>query len=302
MKLITRSLAILAIGAATLSGGCASVERTNVQAQAGAPLAAQVQQVQMQFDPNQPRYVVIVEPLGYGASGVISGGGAASASNVNPGIIDPIINGGLQGGSLQGNRANPNDPGAQIGIGLAAQLTTALSQWPNISIADPASVTRRSDGTYTTRLNQGEIGPFIVRGAITEFNETADLSEKKRGASLGTLGAAAGIAGAVTGHDALALTGAGVAVANPTYKNEKVTRSGMVGMDIQVLDGRTARLLRSFNSSGTFTTQSANSGLSLFGIGGGNAEFAASALGQATRAATNDALMKTASALAGAPR
>lgn len=302
MKITTRIMSVMGLGAMAISAGCATVERTNVQAQAGAPLAAQVQQVQMQYDPNQPKYVVIVDPLDFGASGIISGGGAASASNVTPGVIDPVFQGGLQGGHLEGNRANSGNLAPAAGIGLGAQIVTALSQWPNISIADPASVTRRSDGTYTTRLSPGEIGPFIVRGVITEFNETADLSEKKRGASLGLAGAAAGVAGAVTGIDALMWTGVGVAVANPTYTSEKVSRSGMVGMDVQILDGRTARLLRSFNANGTFTTQSAHSGLSLFGIGGGNAEFAASALGQATRAATNDVLMKTAGALASAPR
>ena len=77
---------------------------------------------------------------------------------------------------------------------------------------------------------------------------------------------------------------------------------GMVGMDLMLVDGRSARILRSFNSGGTFQTQSATSGMSLFGIGGGDAEFAASALGQATRVAMNDAVRKTADTLKSAPR
>ena len=41
-------------------------------------------------------------------------------------------------------------------------------------------------------------------------------------------------------------------------------------------------------SHGNFTDESASGGFSLFGIGGGESAFAASALGQATRAALND--------------
>jgi len=41
-------------------------------------------------------------------------------------------------------------------------------------------------------------------------------------------------------------------------------------------------------SHGSFTAESASSGVSVFGIGGGESAFAASALGQATRAAMND--------------
>ncbi|MBI1785179.1 hypothetical protein HYR69_08545 [Candidatus Sumerlaeota bacterium] len=302
MKLNLCASMLFGLSAAAWLTACAEVDRTGVQAQAGAPQAAQVPIVQIPYDANLPRFVVVVEPFAYGASGIISGSGAASASQANGSLIAPIT-GGLQGGSLQGNAvSSQGGPGSQVGAGLAAQLTTALSNWPNVSIVDASAVQRRSDGTYSCRLNPGEVGPFIVRGTVTEFNETADLSEKKRGGSLGMAGAAAGIAGAVTGHQGLAWTGAGVAAANPTYENQKVTRKGMVGMDVQVMDGRTGRLVRGFNSSGTFTTMSATSGISIFGIGGGNAEFAASALGQATRAAMNDSVTKTSQVLATAPR
>jgi curli biogenesis system outer membrane secretion channel CsgG len=81
-----------------------------------------------------------------------------------------------------------------------------------------------------------------------------------------------------------------------------MTRSGMVGMDLQLVDGRSGRIVRGYNCAGTFKTVSATSGLSVFGIGGGDSAFAASALGQATRAAMNDALRQTSDALAMAPR
>ncbi len=66
-------------------------------------------------------------------------------------------------------------------------------------------------------------------------------------------------------------------------------RTGSVAMDLQIISPDTGRIVGSFVSSGRFTSESATSGASLFGVGGGSA-FAASSLGQASRAALNDAV------------
>lgn len=267
-------LLVVVLGITLLAGtGCATatVDRTQAQAQEGAPTAAEVPTLVIQNDPNLPKYVVTVEDLEYSASGQISGGGA------------PIQN-------------------ENIGKGLAAQLVTALTKAQNISVADKASVSYNGDGTYSTKINPGEVGPFIIKGTVTEFNETADLSAKQSGGSLGRAGLLAGIAGAVTGNDDMTIAGAGVAAANPTARKSSEKRSGMVGMDLQLVDGRTGRILGSYICKGTFTTMSATSGMSLFGIGGGSTEFAASALGQATRAAMNEALRQIFDGLKTVPR
>lgn len=129
-------------------------------------------------------------------------------------------------------------------------------------------------------------------------NRKLSLANKSEaGGSLGRLGAAVGLAGAITGKDSLTWTGAGVAAANPTMKKGKMKRSGAVGMDLRLVDGRNNRLIGAFNSSGTFTTVSAESGFSLFGIGKSGSAYAASALGQATRAAMNDAVQQSTSLL-----
>lgn len=208
-----------------------------------------------------------------------------------------IFTGGLEGGGV--NATFPNAPAnvGAVGKGISAQLRTALARWGNISIIDPAALTRQQDGSYTCKMQDRELGPFIISGTVTEFNETADMTQKKKGGSLGGLGAVVGVVGGFAGVPGAAYTGAGVAAANPTYQNEKMTRTGMVGMDLQVMDGRSARVAGAFNCAGKFTTVSATSGASLFGIGGGSADFAASALGQATRAAMNDALKQTADVL-----
>lgn len=303
MSNVSRGARLLGGAALLLAGlgaGCASVDASSVQAQAGAPLAAEVPVATIPFDPNLPRFVVAVEPFGTSASGQISGSAAPTAPGAD-GSIGGLLGGGLQGGGANGTHVDEGGPGA-IGPGVSAQLITALSNCGNISIITPEAVVRNPDGTFSCKLQPGEVGPFIVKGAVTEFNETADLKGKKRGGSLGLAGVGLGLAGAITGSQALGLAGTGVAVANPTYENEKVRRSGAVGLDVQVIDGRSGRLMRSFNSSGTFTSESATSGMSLFGIGGGNAAFAASALGQATRAAMNDALQQTFNTLIAAPR
>ena len=291
--------AILAAFGLILSS-CATVDRTSAQAQAGAPVAAQVEVVSIPYNPNLPRFVVAVAPFDYGASGITSGNSIARAPSPD-GSLGAIVFGGLDegGGSPISHQSGP---GAQVGNGMSAQLVTALTRCGNISVVEPDMIESNPDGTYTCKMLDGEVGPFVIKGMVTEFNETADLEEKKRGGSLGLAGAALGIAGAVTGSDALAITGGGIAAANPTYENKKMTRMGMVGMDLQLIDGRTRRIVQGYNASGTFKTVSATSGLSVFGIGGGDAQFAASALGQATRAAMNDAVQKTMTALSFAPR
>ena len=267
------SLALLVGLGLLLSANCATaggVDQTAAQAKEGAPVADQVPILTIPYDANLPRFVVAVKPLDYSASGQISGGGA------------PIDN-------------------ENIGKGLAAQLITSLTKAGNVSVADAASVKQADDGTLTTKLQSGEVGPFLIKGTVTEFNETADLSSKKRGGSLGGAGAITGIAGAITGNRKMTYIGAGVAAANPTIEKGETKRSGMVGMDLQLIDGRTGRILGSYQCSGTFTTMSSVSGMSLFGIGGSNTEFAASALGQATRSAMNDALRQISQGLKSAP-
>jgi curli biogenesis system outer membrane secretion channel CsgG len=61
-------------------------------------------------------------------------------------------------------------------------------------------------------------------------------------------------------------------------------------MDLQLVQPDSGRILGAVVVAGKFIAESATSGVSLFGVGGGGSAFAASALGQATRAATNDAI------------
>lgn len=285
--------------AVVLAGGCmtASVDRSGAKAQDKAPEVAQVPELSIPYSEEFPTYVVAVEPLSYGAAGVTSGGGPAAAPSANQGVLGGLFGGG--GVSTSGSdwdRQHDDwvmqSSGNAVGDGMAAQLLTALSRSGNIQVVEISSLQRGPDGALTTKLEKGEIGPFVIRGTVTEFNETADASEQKKGGSLGPLGAAMGLVGGIMGNNTVAATGAGVAIANPTMEKGDMKRSGMVGFDLRLVNASNGRIVGAFNSSGTFTTVSSVAGTSVFGIGKGGSEFAASALGQATRAAMNDAVQK----------
>lgn len=287
------------IACALIATGCqtATVDRSAAQAKAEVPEAAAVETVSLPHEASLPTFVVAIVPFDDSAAGITSGGGVTPSAPSPSGSPFAFLTGGLQGGGTVASSPTIQVRTGPVGGGIAAQLRTALVNWRNVSLIDPAALVRQPDGTFTCKINAGEVGPFIIGGTVTEFNETADMKQKKSGGSLGGLGSVLGIAGGFAGVPGAAYAGAGVAAANPTLQNEKLKRTGMVGIDLQVLDGRNGRIAGAFKSSGQFTTVSAVNGFSVFGIGGGSADFAASALGQATRAAMNDALKQTADVL-----
>lgn len=120
----------------------------------------------------------------------------------------------------------------------------------------------------------------------------AEAGNQRKGGSLGWAGAVLGTAGALTGTLGAGIAGAAIAAANPTWENTKARRTGSVGLDLRLVDPSSGRMAGTVVSHGNFTAESASSGFSMFGIGGGESAFAASALGQATRAALNDAVVQ----------
>ena len=267
MRLTRPVLKLTALGAALLlAAGCtATLDKSSVKAKAGATESTETEVVSIPYDPAYPKYVVAVEPFVFSRTFA------------------------------------PNEHGMTINIRqggeeLAAKLTTALANSGNISVVD-SGLRKSNSGTYSARLNKGEVGPFVIRATVTEFTENAEAESEKVGGSLGWAGAATGIAGAITGNDALTWTGAGVAAANPTLEQETASRTGMVAIDFRVVDGRTGRVTGAFKAAGNFTAASATSGFSLFGIGKQSHKFAQSALGQAVQMAVNDAVTKITSEL-----
>lgn len=88
-------------------------------------------------------------------------------------------------------------------------------------------------------------------------------------------------------------------LSGPDFQNAKMQRTGMVGMDLGLLDGRIARYIGggAFACQGSFTTVAAAGSVSVMGISSGQGQSAASSLGNATRAALNDALKQVHDAL-----
>lgn len=278
------------VGLTILAMACApaAVDKRGVRATDQAPESTQVEVVRIPYDPSLPYYVVVVEPLSFDAGDGGGGGG-------RPPIPGRRYGWGPWGWGLlpEGPSARPYNPPTQgasrdMGYAIANQLVTALSNAGNVKIVDydyylqnqrrPASLVRR-----------GEVGPFVIRGSVTEFNEIAEASGSSTGGSLGGLGAALGVAGAIAGNREAAIAGAGLAVANPTYENTVARRTGSVAMDLKIVNPRDGRLAGSVVAHGSFTSESAASGFSLFGFGKASNAFAASALGQANRAAMNSA-------------
>ncbi|MCX5759832.1 MAG: hypothetical protein NTU83_15290, partial [Candidatus Hydrogenedentes bacterium] len=142
------------------------------KAKGEAPVAAQVDEKKFPLDPSLPKYVVaILKPFDYSASGQVSGGGQAApagTTSVDGETVTTVSPDGSQIVTHVSESAGPN-----IGKGISAQLRTVLSGWPNIVIVPPDAVTKNGDGTYSCKLQPGEVGPFVIEGTVTEFSETA---------------------------------------------------------------------------------------------------------------------------------
>lgn len=276
------------VGVCALLAGCtATVNKQGVRATDQAPEGAQVPVVRIPYDPSYPKYVVTVEPFTFDASGSAGGSG--------PEVPGQRYGWGPYGWGLlpEGPRARaytppPQSASATMGNGIASQLETALSNVGNFVVIDYEHYLQ-SARNPSKLVKKGEIGPLVVRGSITEFNEVAEGSGEATGGSLGGLGAALGVAGAIAGNTPAAATGAALAIANPTFEKQVARRTGNVGMDLKVVNPRNGRLAGAVNAAGTFTSETAASGFSVFGIGKASNAFAQSALGQANRAAMNSA-------------
>lgn len=253
-----------------LAGCSASLDKSKSLAESGAPESTSIEVVEIPYDSSMPNIAIAVEPF----------------------IFRETL--GQDSGDTQITFV-------QGGESLAAKLTTALSSVENFQVIDSGLV-KGEDGLYRTILQPGEIGPYIVRGVVTEFTENAEAVEKNTSISMGIIGFIGGIVGIFTGSDLLKYGGAALAIANPNYESNEAERHGMVAIDIRVVDGSSGRIVNAFKSEGTFKAVSASSGLTVFGVGGGEEQFAQSVIGQAVTAALNDAVLKIHDGMQGSSR
>lgn len=288
------------VAATTLLGGCAaSVDKASVKATSTAPVSVQVETVRIPYDAAQPMYVVTVEPLEVGADGSAGGPPPSSGqSGANYSGWGPFGWIGPQGGSPapKAYEAPLQGMSDKVGKGIAAQMLSSLGNSGNIVVIDYDHYLKHADNPAKL-LRPGEVGPFIIKGTVTEFSEVAEANNERQGGSLGWAGTVLGVAGAISGTPGAGIAGAAISAANPTWENTKARRTGAVGLDLQVVEPDSGRMVGTIVSHGSFTSESASSGVSVFGIGGGESAFAASALGQATRAAMNDTVKQLADQL-----
>lgn len=252
----------VAIAAMLLLIGCvenivAHVEREGAQATAERPVSTEVAVVRIPTDPNLPTYVIVVEPFVMGASGVTPAQGYQGM----PSAGAPVI----------------LNPGDQIGPGVSAQLLSTLSHAGNFKLIDWDTYQRDPD-KVTKGVRPDERGPFLIRGAITEFSETADTSVK----------------GESTGPNIpsmfIPIVGGLVSYGIGTKAETEAKHVGMVGLDIQIVDPVTGRLITSFTAEGSFTSVSVTKSRTQWGGTRSNTESASSAIGQAQRIALNKAV------------
>jgi curli biogenesis system outer membrane secretion channel CsgG len=280
-----------AIVASLAIGGCApaTVNKASVRATDQAPESTQVEVVRIPYDPNYPYYVVTVEPFKLGVDS------SYSPPPPTPGVTRygwgswgwGLLPSGPQAETYSGS---PQQISANMGEAIAAQLTTALTNAGNLRVID-YDFYRSHTGSPAKLIDKkaGEVGPFVIRGTVTEFNEVAEATGSSTGGSLGGLGAALAIGGAIAGNTPATITGSSVALANPGYQNTVARRTGSVAMDLKIVKPTDGRIVGSAMANGSFTSESAASGFSLFGFGKASNAYAASALGQAQRAAMNSA-------------
>jgi curli biogenesis system outer membrane secretion channel CsgG len=288
---------MIATAVCVLAAGCApaTVDKQSVRATEGQPESTQVDVVRIPYDRNLPTYVVTVAPL------LVAVDGSPSAPPPPPGRHygwGPFGYGLLPEGP-QAEAYNPPPAGMsdRVGTGVSAQLVSALGNVGNVQIID-YEYYLANHAKPGALVKKGEIGPLVIRGNITEFNEVAESQGSARGGGLGWVGAGVAIGGAIAGNTPATIAGSSLALANPTYNNTRMRRTGSVGMDLTILDPRNGRIVGTAVCAGKFTSEAATSGFSVFGIGSADTAYAASALGQAQRAAMNDATKQIASRLA----
>lgn len=247
----------------------AYVDRTEAQAQASQPVSTEVEAISIPADPDLPTLVLVVEPFVMGASGVTADTGQMNAMMLAYGAGQFV---GVGGGGPVIN------PGAQIGPGVSAQLISALSRMGNVMVIDHASYLANPD-QISANLEAEQIGPFLMKGTVTEFSEKADESGQgqSRGPGMGAY---------------IPYVGPILALADSGKASSQIKRKGMVGFDAQIIDPKTGRIVASFTASGSFVSVSVVRSHTKWGKTETTTEYASSAIGQAQRQALNNAMLE----------
>ena len=180
--------------------------------------------------------------------------------------------------------------GWDIGGGLAAQLTTALVESGRFIVVErpDLQVVLREQELAKLNITSKDSGPqagkvlgtqLIIHGSVTEFEQNST----GKNANLGVSGNAGG---------ALNMLGAAIA---------KNTTNGIVGIDVRLIDATTSVVLQSKRIEKRLSTSDTSINLVASQVAFGGEQFDKSVLGQATRAAIEEAVVFIANYSAGLP-
>jgi hypothetical protein len=172
-------------------------------------------------------------------------------------------------------------------MGISAQLLSTLSRVGNITVVDYEAY--RSNPDRFKRI-------YVIKGTVTEFSETAEAQDQKKSFSTLPGGMVASDIGSAVGSLWMKTVGRIATHSNVASQETATNRKGMVGLDIQIMEPGGV-ILSSFPCQGTFVTQSATKANTIMGVGMSSSAYQASAIGQAQRAALNDAAKQIFSAL-----
>jgi hypothetical protein len=270
-----------AVGKKLLGDGAEAAAKT------GGNPQSQVELISIPSDSALPIFYLTVEPaFVMAAQDIRSGGG------VTPGAPDQsyFISDWLVATRIhQPQSLSPSaEPSERLGYGAAAQFTSVLTRVGNVAVIDYATY-EAEPGRYP------EI--YIVRGTISELTETDGLDESSKGFDTKIPGRLLNIAGQLAGKSDLAKAGSVISQLNAGKKTRYTVRTGVVGLDIQLIRAATGQIVWSGPCQGTFTTRSATEIKHGLGFSKSEAEYQASALNQAARAALNQAALDLHSAL-----
>lgn len=183
-----------------------------------------------------------------------------------------------------------------LGIGLASQLTSALTRVENFKVLDrqmtseiaselklsTTSLVQKSDKINSVAH---QVADLLLVGTVTEFSDSVEGSRKEKGFNTDAI---AGIA--QLGQGSVAAAGSALAIAAPNYQTASEKTTGLVRLNVRAVDVRTRVIVADVEATGTFTTVKQSRQFGAMGADFNDSQFARSSLGQATKLAVNDAV------------
>lgn len=266
--------------------GCASVNHKAVKADATLPESTTVEVATVEYDDSYPEFLVSVSPVTFSTppADIVVTVEDNSEPEIDSESDSAIITSEDETVVIENSAAGKEE--------VLAQLITALSNSGNISLVDYSTIKWRKDGTTRMALAENERGPYLVRATVTEYGERVEENTEGIDSEFGWLGALLSAGGAASGKDGLFWAGLGIALANPTIVDLKNVKIGAVTLDVALIEGRTGRVVESFPVSGTFKSMVLRQGGGISILNEEHVESAKSAVGQAVRVASNEAMLR----------